>query len=92
MSVRVTIECIGDPTEEHEAATTAKGEFCHPLTTPCDAYTLGRLIGYAVNAVEAFFIPGNVLAGIRDVLNVQSGDAGDPEQKAEDGKIQSSGQ
>lgn len=79
MSVRVTIECLGDPTEEHQGATTAKAEFCHPLPTPCTAEELGRMIGYAVNAVEAFFVPGDVLDGIRAVLNVKYADDDDAE-------------
>ena len=71
--MRVTIENTGDATGENSDAS-AKVEFFDPAGV-CSAARLGELIGYAINGMESFIIPGNVLEGIRTTIDPRHGDA-----------------
>jgi hypothetical protein len=73
MGMRVTIENTGDATGEH-SDTAAKVEFFDPAGV-CTAARLGELIGYAINGMDSFIVPGNVLTGIRDTINQRHRDA-----------------
>tara|TARA_R110000823_G_scaffold223042_1_gene351244 strand:+ start:358 stop:582 length:225 start_codon:yes stop_codon:yes gene_type:complete len=73
MGMRVTIENTGDSTGEH-SYTSAKAEFFDPSGV-CTAARLGELIGYAINGMDSFIVPGSVLKGIRDTINSRHGDA-----------------
>jgi len=67
MGMRVTIENTGDPTGEH-SDTSAKVEFYDPGPV-CTAHRLGELIGYAVNGMDSFIVPGNVIDGIETTIH-----------------------
>jgi hypothetical protein len=68
MGLRVTIENTGDTDTEEGSNTTAKVEFFEP-NDRCSAERLGQLIGYAVNAMDSFIVPGDVIKGIEEVSN-----------------------
>ena len=69
MGMRVTIENTGDATGEN-SDTSAKVEFFDPAGV-CTAERLGELIGYAINGMDSFIVPGNVLKGIRNTIDSQ---------------------
>jgi hypothetical protein len=69
MGMRVVIENTGDTTGEH-STTSGRVEF-HDPEGVCTAERLGELIGYAINGIESFFIPGDVLKGINNTIDVQ---------------------
>jgi hypothetical protein len=68
MGVLVLIENTGDRDTENGSNTTAKAEFYEP-NDKCTAERLGQLIGYAINAMDSFIVPGDVIKGITEVLN-----------------------
>lgn len=68
MGMRVTIENTGDADVEEGSNTTAKVEFYEP-SGMCTAERLGQLIGYALNGMDSFVVPGDVIDGIEETLN-----------------------
>lgn len=68
MGMRVTIENTGDSDTDEGSNTTAKVEFYEP-SNRCTAERLGQLIGYALNGMDSFVVPGDVIDGIEETLN-----------------------
>ena len=68
MGMRVIIENTGDIDTEEGSDTLARVEF-HDKSDRCSAERLGELIGYALNGVESFVVPGDVITGIESTMN-----------------------
>lgn len=67
MGMRVIIENTGDKDADKGSESSARVEFYDPGDM-CTAERLGQLIGYALNGIESFVVPGDVFAGIDEVI------------------------
>ena len=68
MGMRVIIENTGDVDANEGSDTLARVEF-FDKSDRCSAERLGELIGYALNGVESFVVPGDVISGIQSTIN-----------------------